>query len=111
MIPYLSAIFGASSTFSLQTLIFGYSSAISSKIGASIRQGVHHDAQKSTITNFLSCKTSASTVSSVNSIIPISEPPLEYDFMFRCFHHIREYIFFKVFVKLFRKKGLIIYFY
>ena len=50
----LPAEFVFSSTFNFTTLIFpAYAVAISATVGASIRQGLHHSAQKSTITGWV----------------------------------------------------------
>src|SRR6516164_3690576 len=67
--PYLTAISGASSVLSLPTLILPANwSAILSIVGASIRHGPHHTAQKSTRTGFSLLVTSFSQFAAVNSI-------------------------------------------
>src|SRR5450755_5071572 len=59
--PYLEAVFGLSSTFSLTILTLSpITPAISSSAGAIMRQGPHHSAQKSTTTGPSALSTSAS---------------------------------------------------
>src|SRR5215813_2182829 len=58
-----------SSTFSLTTLALPwYSSATDSTVGESIRQGAHHEAQKSTSTGWDDFKTSLSKFVSLTSV-------------------------------------------
>lgn len=64
--PYLVAMEGLSSVFSLKHLIFpAYSSASSPTTGWSIRQGPHHGAQNSTSTGPSALRTSDFHVVSV----------------------------------------------
>src|ERR1700687_3108139 len=68
----LPAEFVFSSTFNFTTLILpAYAVAISATVGASMRQGLHHSAQKSTITGWvlLASMTSAWNVLSVTILI------------------------------------------
>src|SRR5690625_807229 len=66
VMPYEAAIWGFSSVFTFTILILSaYSAAISSKIGATWRQGPHHGAHKSTRTGLSALRTSASEVASV----------------------------------------------
>src|ERR1700694_4160151 len=59
--PYLEAVFGLSSTFSLTILTLSpIAPEISSSAGAIMRQGPHHSAQKSTTTGPVALSTSAS---------------------------------------------------
>src|SRR5262249_28925276 len=59
--PYLEAVFGLSSTFSLTILTLSpIAPEISSSAGAIMRQGPHHSAQKSTTTGPCAFSTSAS---------------------------------------------------
>src|SRR6266849_7386073 len=69
LIPYACAVDGLSSTFSFTTAAFSeYCSAIASSVGASIRQGPHHAAQKSTNTGFSDSRTSCSKELSLTSL-------------------------------------------
>src|SRR5690625_7855740 len=66
VMPYEAAIWGFSSVFTFTILILSaYSAAISSKIGATWRQGPHQGAQKATRTGLSALRTSASKVASV----------------------------------------------
>src|SRR5882762_631597 len=68
LIWYISAVDGLSSTFSFTTAALSeYFSAIASTVGASIRQGPHHAAQKSTSTGFSDSRTSCSKELSLTS--------------------------------------------
>src|SRR6266545_663144 len=59
---------GLSSTFNLTTrAVVAYFSATASTVGASIRQGAHHAAQKSTNTGLSDCRTSFSKLLSLTS--------------------------------------------
>ena len=66
--PYWLATLGFSSVLSLNTLIFPSNSlAISSTIGATMRQGPHQGAQKSTSTGTSLLSTSCSKEASVTA--------------------------------------------
>src|SRR5687768_4507491 len=75
--PYLAAVRGLSSVFSLRnSTLPSYSSASSSTIGATMRQGPHHGAQKSTSTGLSAWRTSSSQLVSVTSAgFAINFPP------------------------------------
>jgi len=61
MMPYLEAVCGFSSTFSFTMRTFSpISPETSSRMGATMRQGPHHSAQKSTITGAADLMTSSS---------------------------------------------------
>ena len=72
--PKAAASSGSSSTLTLPTFIFpSYSPAISAIIGASMRHGPHHDAQKSTSTGMSQVVSSlklslVSVISIINSL-------------------------------------------
>ena len=57
--PYWAAVDGFSSTFSFATTISSWSAATSSRIGAIMRHGPHHSAQKSTMTGLSLSRTSS----------------------------------------------------
>src|SRR6185436_943870 len=60
---------GLSSTFTFTTrALAAYFSAIASTVGASMRQGAHQAAQKSTSTGLSDCKTSFSKLLSLTSV-------------------------------------------
>src|SRR5439155_15989475 len=66
---YLTAMLRLASVSTLPTLTLpANSSATASMVGASIRQGMHHSAQKSTSTGVPALSTSASKLASVNSL-------------------------------------------
>ena len=68
-IPYSVAVLGLSSVFSFtHRTLPTYSFASSSTIGAIIRQGPHHGAQKSTSTGISHCNTISFHVLSVTSL-------------------------------------------
>ena len=68
--PYFGGVFGFSSTFSFATFRRSlYNSASSSMIGATIRQGPHHSAQKSTSTGSSPERTSLPKFSSPTAVI------------------------------------------
>src|SRR3954465_8226525 len=69
VMPYLAAVAGLSSTFSLTTSTLpACSAAMSSRIGVSMRHGPHHSAQKSTMTGLSAFRTSVSKLESVTSL-------------------------------------------
>src|SRR6266550_7886770 len=69
LIPYVAAVDGLSSTFSLTTArLPEYCSAIASTFGDNIRQGAHQAAQKSTSTGLSDFRTSCSKELSVTSL-------------------------------------------
>src|SRR6266566_154475 len=69
--PNRPAVLGLLSTFSLPTLsLLGSASAIASTSGATMWQGWHHSAQKSSSTGASEPDTSASKLSSLISVIP-----------------------------------------
>src|SRR5437870_2670588 len=69
MIPYLPATSGFSSVLSFMTLSLAlYSEASSSTMGATIWQGPHHTAQKSTKTKPWAFATSASQVEELTGV-------------------------------------------
>src|SRR5262245_35016273 len=75
--PYFAGLSTFSSTLSLTTLAFSrYFSATASTVGASIRQGPHQAAQKSTSTGLSEPRTSVpqfvSVTSAINSLITFS---------------------------------------
>src|SRR5262249_49010511 len=73
MMPYLAAVCGFSSTFSLTILTLPLSEpAISSSAGAIMRQGPHHSAQKSTTTGSALLSTSVSKVESDTFVTPMA---------------------------------------
>src|SRR5690349_24814071 len=73
VIWYFMARSGFSSTFSLSTVILsGLSAWISSRTGATMRQGPHQAAQKSTSTGPSACSTSCSQVADVVALAVIS---------------------------------------
>src|SRR6185369_12169435 len=68
LMPYRCAVEVLSSTFTFTTPALSPNcSAIASMVGASMRQGAHHAAQKSTSTGLLDCSTSFSKELSVTS--------------------------------------------
>src|SRR3954447_16731412 len=67
MTSYLAAVTWFSSTFSFTTRKFSSSSLSSSRLGAMIRQGPHHGAQKSTSVGVSDSSTSAWKLESVTS--------------------------------------------
>src|SRR2546427_12556568 len=69
LMPYLCETEGLSSTFSLTTrALLAYFSATASTVGASMRHGAHHAAQKSTKTGRSDFSTSFSKVPSLVSL-------------------------------------------
>ena len=74
--PNWEASSGCSSTLTLPTLTSVRSSATSSTMGLSIRQGPHQVAQKSSRTGFVLCSTSASKFSLVMVTTAISVPSI-----------------------------------
>src|SRR5687768_12198798 len=70
MIPYLAAIEGAWSMLTLTTFTLPpYSVAIFSSSGCTRRQGLHHSAQKSTMTGVSAASTTSLNSCSVTSCI------------------------------------------
>ena len=76
--PNWEASSGCSSTLTLPTLTSVRSSATSSTMGLSIRQGPHQVAQKSSRTGFVLCSTSASKFSLVMVTTAILVPSIFY---------------------------------
>src|SRR5688572_4737277 len=76
--PYFAAVRGLSSVFSLRnSTLPSYSDASSSTIGATMRQGPHHGAQKSTRTGLSFVRTSVSQLVSLTSAgLVMVEPPV-----------------------------------
>ena len=74
--PNWEASSGCSSTLTLPTLTSVRSSATSSTMGLSIRQGPHQVAQKSSRTGFALCSTSASKFSLVMVTTAILVPSI-----------------------------------
>src|SRR2546425_11523413 len=86
LIPYRCEMDGLSSTFNLTTrALSAYFSATASTVGASMRQGAHHAAQKSTSTGRSDCRTSFSKLLSLTSVTCslIFSPYLFWDVTFR----------------------------
>src|SRR5690606_23211317 len=73
---YFIARSGFSSTFSFRMVILsGFSAWISSRTGATMRQGPHHSAQKSTSTGPSAFRTSCSNVAEVVALAVMSFSP------------------------------------
>src|SRR5918911_3211377 len=69
LMPYCCETAGLSSTLSLTTVALpAYFSATASTVGASMRHGAHHCAQKSTSTGLSDLRTSASKLLSLTSL-------------------------------------------